>query len=244
MKKKEPLAGTGLMQSPEEWEARGRSLATTLAGLVVAHRQGGQAARRGLDIGCQNGDLIDQVATLTAMEWAGIDPILQELGSTPGGHSIGPGRANNIPFPDSAFDAVLFANVFEHIPPQERQESLREMFRVLAPGGVVVGQMPNPRFVIESHSRLPLMGILPISWQRRYWRLSPVPWEHDFYVVTLRHLRRYATGVGFVVEHSGAFNYPIEAIPRRVRWAALILTPLMSVYPWSWQFVLRKPGDA
>ena len=239
-RKHDALAGIGLMQSPEEWAARGGHLAATLAALIRDHAE--TRTGRGLDIGCQNGDLIDDVAQLTGIAWAGIDPILAVPRATPNGAPIGPGRANDIPFPDGTFDAALFANVFEHIPPAERQPSLNEMFRVLAPGGVVAGQIPNPYFPIENHSRLPFFGFLPSTLQRRYWQLSRVPWEHDFCVVTMRHLRRHATRAGFVVERAAAFNYPPDAYPRQVRWLAVGLRPVMWVYPWSWQFVLRKPA--
>jgi len=68
-----------------------------------------------------------------------------------------------------------------------------------------------------------------------------VPWEHDFFVVTMRHLRRHAAASGFRVTHSNPFNYPPEAIPRRVRPVAQMAAPLMRVYPWAWQFVLVRP---
>jgi SAM-dependent methyltransferase len=187
----DPLAGTGLMQSPVEWAVRGRVLAGSLAGLIR-----------------------------------------DNLPALPG--------PDGIPYPDAYFDAAVLANVFEHITPDTRQQSLDEISRVLRPGGILAGQIPNPYFPIESHSRLPFMGFLPISLQRRYWRLSPVPWEHDFFVVTMRHLRRHAVASGFRVAHSSPFNYPPEAIPSRVRVVARMGAPLMRVFPWSWQFVLVK----
>lgn len=234
----DPLAATGLMQSPVEWAVRGRVLADSLAGLIRDNLSapGGQ----GLDIGCQVGGLIDQITEKTGLSWIGIDPILEENSSTVKGAPIGPGRADSIPYPDAYFDAAVFANVFEHIPPDARQRSLDEIYRVLRPGGVLAGQIPNPYFPIESHSRLPFMGYLPITLQRRYWRLSRVPWEHDFFVVTMRHLQRHAVLSGFRVAHTNPFNYPPEAIPRRARPVARMAAPLMLVFPWAWQFVLVK----
>lgn len=235
----DPLAGTGLMQSPVEWAVRDRALAGSMARLIRDNlpARGG----RGLDIGCQRGALIDQVAAETGLSWAGIDPILEENSFTQDGAPIGPGRADSIPHPDAYFDAAILANVFEHIPPDARQRSSDEIFRVLRPGGILAGQIPNPYFPIESHSRLPFMGYLPIDLQRRYWRLSRVPWEHDFYVVTMRHLRHHAVASGFRIAHSKPFNYPPEAIPRRVRPVARMAAPAMRVFPWAWQFVLVKP---
>jgi SAM-dependent methyltransferase len=241
-RQEDPLAGTGLMQSPQEWAVRSRALAGSLAALVRDNlaAPGG----RGLDIGCQAGALIDQITEATGLSWQGIDPILEGSSLTANGAPIGPGRADAIPYPGGYFDAAVLANVFEHIPPDARQQSFDEMYRVLAPGGVLAGQIPNPYFPIESHSRLPFMGWLPIGLQRRYWRLSRVPWEHDFFVVTMRQLRQHAIRSGFRVIDSKPFNYPPAAIPGVARPVARLAAPLLRVFPWSWQFVLVKPGPA
>jgi SAM-dependent methyltransferase len=151
------------------------------------------------------------------------------------------GVAHAIPFSDESFDCVVLANVYEHIEPDLRDASLREIRRVLAPGGILVGQLPNPYFPIESHSRLPFMGWLPYRAQLFYWRLSPVPWDHDFYVVTVRDLRRRAERMGFETLLVRKFNYPPAAIPESLRWAARLLAKTMEVVPWSWQFVFRVP---
>ena len=95
----------------------------------------------------------------------------------------------------------------------------------------------------EPHSRsLPFMGWLPNKWQRRYWKLARVSWEHDFYVVTIKHLKQTAQRAGFDVAHVRNFNYPPEVIPSSVRWAARLLERPMRYMPWSWQFVLVRPA--
>ncbi|MGH2878666.1 MAG: class I SAM-dependent methyltransferase [Solirubrobacteraceae bacterium] len=238
----DPLAGTGLLQSREEWAVRDRTLAGSLADLIRVNLP--VAGGVGLDIGCQRGGLIDQITTETGLTWIGIDPVLDEPSFTEKGAQIGPGQADDIPYPDAHFDAALLANVFEHIQPDARQKSFDEIWRTLKPGGVLAGQIPNPYFPIESHSRLPFMGYLPIGLQRRYWRFTKVPWEHDFFVVTMRHLKRHALAAGFHLRQSRAFNYPPEAIPSRVRPLARIAAPVMRVLPWAWQFVLVKPETA
>lgn len=231
-----------LLQSDEEWAARCEILSRSLAELVDEHAAPGAAD--GIEIGCQRGALTDQMGRLTRVpHWTGIDPTLPEKLVTEHGCELYPARASKLDFPDGTFDVALFANVFEHIPPDDRDASLAEIFRVLKPGGVVVGQIPNPYFVIESHSRLPFMGWLPTTWQHRYWKLAPVSWDHDFYVVTMKHLKPVAQRAGFEVVRVRNFNYPPEAIPQKVRWAARLMErrPL-SYMPWSWQFVLRRPN--
>jgi hypothetical protein len=86
------------------------------------------------------------------------------------------------------------------------------------------------------------MGWLPNRWQQRYWKLAPVSWEHDFSVVTIKHLKQTAQRAGFDVVHVRNFNYPPEAIPSSVRWAARLLERPMRYVPWSWQFVLVRPA--
>ena len=47
----------------------------------------------------------------------------------------------------------------------------------------------------------PVHGLLPNKWQHRYWKLAPVSWEHDFYVVTIEHLKQTAQRAGFDLVH-------------------------------------------
>lgn len=232
--------GATLLQTPEEWDLRNRILSARMAELI--NRFASSESTRGLEVGCQGGALTDAMLSQTRIaHWSGIDPALTEPRRTPAGAEVGPGRASRLERASSSVDVVLFANVYEHIPPPERDVSLREMFRILVPGGVVVGQLPNPYFPIESHSRLPFMGWLPIGVQRKYWRFAPVSWEHDFYTVTIRHLIKTAVRAGFTVSHVNGFSYPPEVIPARVRWAARMLERPMRLMPWSWQFVLARP---
>jgi len=46
----------------------------------------------------------------------------------------------DIPYPDASFDVVFCSHVLEHIPDDEK--ALRELFRVLKPGGWAVLQTP------------------------------------------------------------------------------------------------------
>jgi hypothetical protein len=76
--------------------------------------------------------------------------------------------------------------------------------------------------------------------QKIYWRLSPVPWEHDFFVVTIRELRASAERLGYRTLCVRNFNYPPEVIPRALRSAWRLLERPMRRMPWAWQFVLQR----
>jgi hypothetical protein len=83
------------------------------------------------------------------------------------------------------------------------------------------------------------MGWLPVGLQKRYWALSPVPWAHDFFVVTPRHLRADAELAGFTVKLVQRVNYPLGVIPSNVRPIARIVDPVTRRFmTWAWQFVL------
>lgn len=235
------LGGKGVVQSREEWSARNRVMSETLGRHINNHIQVKHS--RGVDVGCQGGKITDRIAEMTGISWYGVDPTLKEARTTLVGSQIQPGWGHEMPYADNHFDCALFANVYEHVNPAQREATLAEIYRVLDHGGVLVGQLPNPRFPIESHSRLPFMGWLPFRLQKQYWKLSPMSdvWEHDFYVVTARHIQKVAHKVGFETVEIINFNYPLEVIPAAMRRYASLAYPIMKVFPWAWQFVFRKP---
>ena len=229
--------GRSLLPSRSEWAVRNRVLASTLAELLNAHSP--DVTGRALDVGCQWGMLLESLAPQTSKHWWGVDPVIERHFSR-SGFELVTGVADQIPFPDATFDAVVLANVYEHIPPASRDSSLAEMRRVLVPGGVIVGQLPNPRFPIESHSKLPFMGWLPPRAQNVYWRISPARRGAGFYSVSVGDLRRRAEAAGLDAELVRNFNYPPEAAPDSVRWLVRRMRRPLSLVPWAWQFVLRR----
>ncbi len=230
--------GRSLLPSPEEWAVRNQVLASTLMAL---HKEfAPDVTGRALEIGCQWGLLLDNMSTMSNKRWWGADPVVDRHLSR-GGWELVTGTADSLPFPDGAFDSVVLANVYEHIPPDRRQASMHEIFRVLTPGGVLIGQLPNPHFPIESHSKLPMMGWLPSAIQNWYWRLSPSRRGAGFYSVSVRDLQRRGGSAGFVPLLVRNFTYPPEAAPDSVRWLVRRIRRPLGVVPWAWQFALQRP---
>lgn len=235
------LQGRGLLQSSEEWEARNSSMAQALCGLILDYMP--PLCRHALDVGCADGGLTDRYATLTGLLWSGVDPDVPGTTVSPKGVTLRRARAHQLPYESATFGCVMFANVFEHLDPALRSATLREISRVLTPDGILVGQLPNPYFPIESHSRLPFFGYVPAALRPLYWRLSPTGWDYataHFFVVGIGKLRRIAEEAGFTTLCIRNFNYPTDAIPQAVRWAARLHAGL-GVMPWSWQFAFRRP---
>ena len=77
----------------------------------------------------------------------------------PGTHPSVVGDAHAMPFPDGFFDAILHVYVFEHL--QDPSKAAREIFRVLKPGGYMLGIVP---FIHPYHARK--------GGYRDYWRFS------------------------------------------------------------------------
>jgi SAM-dependent methyltransferase len=76
-----------------------------------------------------------------------------ELNATPYLSRVA-GRAQAMPFDDASFDAVVAAEVLEHIPAGEREAALAEMLRVLRPGGRLVVTFPADATARECDTRL------------------------------------------------------------------------------------------
>lgn len=80
-----------------------------------------------------------------------------------------------LPFPSESFDLILSHEVLEHV--QDDREAVREMIRVLNPGGRIVIFCPNRGYPFETHGiywrgrykfgNIPLVNYLPRAWRDR-----------------------------------------------------------------------------
>jgi SAM-dependent methyltransferase len=105
------------------------------------------AAASLLDLGCNVGALLGAAAQLY--------PRLKLAGVDINGAAIETARRNLaqadlqqcagplLPFADSSFDRVTCIEVLEHIPQAQRRATLREVWRVLKPGGKFILRCPH-----------------------------------------------------------------------------------------------------
>ncbi|MFO3795814.1 MAG: class I SAM-dependent methyltransferase [Anaerolineales bacterium] len=80
-----------------------------------------------------------------------------------------------LPFPEASFDLILSHEVIEHV--QDDVQAVREMIRVLRPGGRLVLFCPNRGYPFETHGiywrgkyhfgNIPLVNYLPRRWRDR-----------------------------------------------------------------------------
>ena len=85
------------------------------------------------------------------------------------------GAAEALPFPSDTFDLILSHEVLEHVA--DDRVSIREMIRVLQPGGRLVLFCPNRGYPFETHGiywrgkyhfgNIPLVNYLPRTWRDR-----------------------------------------------------------------------------
>ena len=154
-----------------------------------------------VDLGCSTGYLLDDLAR----QWprarvVGIDLVMSGLTKAaqlvPSAIAV-QGDACRLPLPDESVDALVSANLLEHIP--DDRAALGEIFRVLRPGAPAVVVVPAGPELYDYYDRF-------LHHERRY---------------ASRELARKATAVGLRVEedtHIGAAVFPaFWAVKKRNR---------------------------
>ena len=96
---------------------------------------------RVLDIGCGTGELLSRIAArYPAARLAGLDPVPEMLAvakrKLSGDVDLRVGWADELPWPEGSFDLVVSCNMFHYVT--HPLAALREMQRVLRPGGQIV----------------------------------------------------------------------------------------------------------
>ncbi len=136
--------------------------------LAAEHLAG---ARRVLDLGCGEGQIARLACDKRAELVVGIDGSaaqIEEAVRRAGGPLYLLGRAERLPFPASAFDAVITCLVLEHLA--DLDAALDEVARVLAPGGRFLLFTNHPLFQTPGSGWIDDRVVDP---PEQYWRVGP-----------------------------------------------------------------------
>ncbi len=111
--------------------------------LAMLDAAGVRPSERVLDIGCGTGTLVVAIKRrYPDVEVVGLDPDPKALerAKAKARRACVPvrfdrGFADELPYPDESFDRVFSSFMFHHLEAENREKTLREVRRVLAPGG-------------------------------------------------------------------------------------------------------------
>ncbi|GAB2502217.1 class I SAM-dependent methyltransferase [Lysobacter humi (ex Lee et al. 2017)] len=232
-------------------DVRTRKARTMIAVLRDAIGSDALCTAKLLNVGCSTGlidrELARHVAQLTGID---IDREAIELAAAraPANARFQVGDAMELDFAPSSFDIVVCSQVYEHVPDPRRM--MREIARVLRPGGLCYFAATNRFCVIEQHYRLPFLSIIPVSWAHRYLRLARRGRYYHERHLGIRGLRDL-TGAFEVIDYTlkmlreperFEFGYMMGTGVRRlaIRAFAHAAYPLFPGYVW----LLRKPVHA
>ncbi len=246
---------------PENLYGHSKKLAYILG--VVEGRQralGGPA--RVLDFGCGNGEAVSRYIVATGCDYLGVDVHAPSLA-----HAVARFGAANARFADAVpptgtFDIIVYADILEHI--DDPAAILREHGRRLAPGGVIVGSVPNGYGPFEMENRIdrglrltPLLARLSRTKRRLFGPPAPdavvVPYNHESGHVVFFTRRSFAACVeraslrltDFV--HGAFLGASVSGIllarsPRLLAWNVRVADRLPHWAVSTWYFTL-EPAD-
>jgi SAM-dependent methyltransferase len=106
--------------------------------------------KRVLDLGCRSGALTRHFLEGNSVVGLDVDAAALEKAAALGIEPVQADVEERLPFEDASFDAVVAGELFEHL--QFPDALVAEIRRVLRPGGVVVGSVPNA-FRVQSRLR-------------------------------------------------------------------------------------------
>jgi ubiquinone/menaquinone biosynthesis C-methylase UbiE len=171
-----------------------------------------------LDYGCADGAYTVELVNAGASGAVGVEVIASRIEQARERDTSGRDirfihvTSDKLPFPDASFDGVLMNEVLEHV--YDEQCSLREIKRILKPGGHLIIMSPNRWFPFEGHGAHIGRYQLP-------WPVPFLPWlpnrlgnlfmnARNYWPKDIRHL---VEGEGYSVEISD-FVWPVLEVYR------------------------------
>lgn len=161
-----------------------------------------------LECGCGRGFFLNILRSISKATLSGIelDRDVVETAYANVAHkniSLFQGDVTKLPFPEKSFTKILCTEVLEHIEADEA--ALREIHRVLTPGGIAAISVPNKNY--------------PFCWDPINWTLEalfnrPIRtgilsgiWANHVRLYAPEELRAKVTNAGFVIEEEKLITY-------------------------------------
>jgi SAM-dependent methyltransferase len=189
------------------------------------------AGTRVIDAGCGEGILVEEYADRLAI--AGVDPNYAS-------RYVRQASMLDMPFEADAFDRAMCLDVLEHLTYEEQPRALRELHRVLAPGGELLVSVPNLAH-LQSRVHFLLTGrLIRTASEQKHPGDRPIA----------EYLRLFKKAGFTVIERRGIFpTVPvltalIRRHPVRLAWLHRTLTAALPVPGWGFLNIvwLRKEG--
>lgn len=140
------------------------------------------------------------------------------------------GDSMNINFPENSFDAITCTHIYEHVP--NSTQLLKEIYRVLKPGGFCYFAAGNRFKIMEDHYRLPMLSVIP-KWMANYYiRLCG---KSDAYYET--HLSLW--GLKTLTKNFEIEDYTLEILRDPVKYSATEMITPKSLKQKMYLFILK-----
>jgi SAM-dependent methyltransferase len=98
--------------------------------------------RRVLDVGCASGELLETIRQAGNTNVSGVEPDADAAQrARERGIDVHTGTIEGAALPDASIDTAILSHTLEHVP--DPLETLREVQRVLRPGGALILWLPN-----------------------------------------------------------------------------------------------------
>lgn len=142
----------------------------------------GKAGRiKVLDVGCANGELLNELSSHSQFECAGVEPVTYAADiAARHGFFVYNSTLEDAKIPDVSFDLVIMNHVLEHMP--DPVKTVKKAFSVLKEDGILSGELP----CVSSLERI-IFG--------RYWGMYHMPRHLTFFSKEL--IERFLREIGF-----------------------------------------------